>query len=131
MHRDMLTYPGAQGLILRKTRESMNNSTVLFYEREVVGKDTRVKHNRGQHRFEYANGSIVAYGGMKDEDQREQIRSIGQSGGVDRAWLEEATRFEQADFNELLARMRGSATPYTQIILTTTRIVRSTGLRRI
>lgn len=119
MHRDMLAYPGAQGLILRKTRESMNNSTVLSFERTVIGKDARVKHNRGQHRFEYSNGSIVAYGGMKDEDQREQIRSIGLAGGVDRAWLEEATRFEQADFNEILARMRGTATDYTQVILTT------------
>lgn len=119
MHRDMLLYPNAQGVILRKTRESMNNSTVLSFERTVIGKDARVKHNRGQHRFEYSNGSIIAYGGMKDEDQREQIRSIGLAGGVDRAWLEEATRFEKADFNELLARMRGTATPYTQIGLTT------------
>lgn len=119
MHRAMQRNEGAQGVILRKTRESMNNSTVLFYEREIIGKDKRVKHNRGQHRFEYDNGSIVAYGGMKDEDQREQIRSIGQSGGVDRVWLEEATRFEEADYNELLARMRGTATGYTQIVLTT------------
>lgn len=119
LHRDMLAYPGAMGVILRKTRESMNNSTVLFYARLIVGKDARVKHNRGQHRFEYSNGSIVAYGGMKDEEQREQIRSIGLAGGVDRVWMEEATRFEEADFNEILARMRGTATPYTQIILTT------------
>lgn len=109
----------AMGLILRKTRESMNNSTVLFYERAIVGKDDRVKHNRGQHRFEYSNGSIVAYGGMKDEEQREQIRSIGLAGGVDRVWMEEATRFAEADFNEIIARMRGGATAYTQIILTT------------
>lgn len=119
MHRDMLNSRRAMGLILRKTRESMNNSTVLFYEREIVNGDPRVRHNRSLHRFEYTSGSIVAYGGMKDEEQREQIRSIGLSGGVDRVWMEEATRFERADFNEILARMRGTATPYTQIILTT------------
>lgn len=120
MHRDMQRYHGAMGLILRKTRESMNNSTVLFYERMIVGKTPHVHHNRGQHRFEYEDsGSIVAYGGMKDEDQREQIRSIGQSGGVDRVWMEEATRFTEADLNEILARMRGTASDYCQIILTT------------
>lgn len=121
MHRDMLDYEGAMGLILRKTRESMNNSTVLFYEREIVGKmlNKRVKHNKSLHRFEYDTGSIVAYGGMKDEEQREQIRSIGQSGGLDRVWMEEANRFIEADLNEILARMRGIATPYTQIGLTT------------
>lgn len=120
MHRDMRRYNGAMGLILRKTRESMNNSTVLFYERMIVGKTPHVHHNRGQHRFEYEDsGSIVAYGGMKDEEQREQIRSIGLAGGVDRVWMEEATRFSEADLNEILARMRGSVSPYCQIILTT------------
>lgn len=107
------------GLMLRKTRESMNNSTVLNFEREIAGTDKRIHHNRGAHRFEYDNGSIIAYGGMKDEDQREQIRSIGLAGGVDRVWMEEATRFEESDFNEILARMRGHATAYTQIVLTT------------
>lgn len=121
IHRDMLVPKPrpAMGLLLRKTRESMNNSTVLFYEREIVGKNPDVKHNRSLHRFEYKDGSIVAYGGMKDEEQREQIRSIGLAGGVDRVWMEEATRFEEADYNEILARMRGTAFPYTQIILTT------------
>jgi PBSX family phage terminase large subunit len=56
---------------------------------------------------------------MKDEEQREQIRSIGQDGGLDRAWLEEATGFIEADFNEILARMRGTASPYCQVILST------------
>jgi phage terminase large subunit len=119
IHRDMLRYSGAQGVILRKTRESMNNSTVLSFDLQILQQDKRVHHNRGQHRFEYDNGSMIAYGGMKDDEQREQIRSIGLAGGVDRVWLEEANRFEEADFNELLARMRGIATPYTQIILTT------------
>lgn len=38
---------------------------------------------------------------------------------LDIAWLEEATRFSEPDFNELLARMRGNAAPWRQIILTT------------
>lgn len=120
MHRDMQSIKGMMGLILRKTRESMNNSTVLFYERKIVGlNNPHVHHNRSAHRFEYANGSIVAYGGMKDEEQREQIRSIGQDGGVDRVWMEEATRFAEADFNEILARLRGIASSYCQVVLTT------------
>jgi PBSX family phage terminase large subunit len=120
MHRDMQTYSGAMGLILRKTRESMNNSTVLFYERRIIGKTKHVHHNRGQHRFEYEDtNSIVAYGGMKDEEQREQVRSIGLDGGLDRVWMEEGTRFVEPDLNELLARMRGTASPYTQIVITT------------
>jgi PBSX family phage terminase large subunit len=117
VHGYMLKYPRAQGLMLRKTRESMVNSTVLFYERAVVGRTPFCTHVPSKHRFEYVNGSLLAYGGMKDEEQREQIRSIGQAGGVDIAWVEEATELSRADFDELLARMRGAAAPWRQVIL--------------
>lgn len=102
-------YPNATGVMLRKTRESMTNSTLLFYDRMVVGDDPYVKLKRNDKRFEYANGSILAYGGMKDQQQREAIRSIGLEGGVDIIWLEEAHLFTLDDFEELLPRMRGKA----------------------
>ncbi len=119
LHGFCKKYPGATALMLRKTRESMTNSTVLFMERKVIGNDPSVRHFPSKHRFEYSNGSILAYGGMKNEEQREQIRSIGQDGSVDIAWLEEANRFTEDDFNEVLARMRGKAAPWRQVILTT------------
>lgn len=119
IHAYCLKYPGAMGLMVRKTRQSMTNSTVLFMERKVIGNDPRVVHVPSKLRFEYANGSILAYGGMADEEQREQIRSIGQDGGLDIVWMEEATRFTEDDFNELLARMRGKAAPWQQIMLST------------
>ena len=119
LHAFCQRYPGAMALAARKTRESMLNSTVLQIERDVIGPDPHVRHLHSAHRFEYANGSILAYGGMADEAQREQIRSIGQQGGLDIAWLEEANRFTQDDFNEIIARMRGRAAPWRQIILTT------------
>jgi phage terminase large subunit len=119
VHGFLLHYPNATGLVVRKTRQSMVNSTVLFMERSVIGRDPRVRHLKADHRFEYRNGSILAYGGMADEEQREQIRSIGAAGGVDIAWMEEATRFEENDFNELLARMRGRAADWLQLILST------------
>lgn len=112
-------YPKAQGLVLRKTRESMQNSTTLFLERVVIGKDPKVLHVPSKSRFEYDNGSILTYGGMANEEQREQIRSVGQEGGVDIAWMEEANAFVEDDYNELLPRMRGKVAPWRQIILTT------------
>ncbi len=119
LHAYCQRYPGATVLALRKTRESMTNSVVLFLERSVIGPDPKVRHLRGAHRFEYTNGSILAYGGMANEDQREQIRSIGVTGGVDMVWLEEATGFIEDDYNEILARMRGQAATWRQIILST------------
>lgn len=116
----MLTYSGAMGLMLRKTRESMTNSTVLFFARTVANRyPDLITHKPSAHRFEYANGSILAYGGMKDDEQREQIRSIGQDGGLDIVWGEEANKLKLEDRQELITRMRGKAAPYTLEIYTT------------
>jgi len=119
LHAFCLMYPGAMALMLRKTRESMTNSTVLFMDRAIIAGATTVTHYPSKHRFEYSNGSILAYGGMADDQQREQIRSIGQGGAVDIVWMEEATGFTENDFNEVTARIRGNAASWRQIILTT------------
>lgn len=119
IHAYLLKYPRSTGVALRKTRQSMANSTILFLDRSIIGQDPRVRHIKTEHRFEYFNGSILAYGGMADEEQREQIRSIGIEGGIDILWMEEAIRFVEDDFNECLARMRGKAAPWQQILLCT------------
>jgi hypothetical protein len=82
-------------------------------------KNGMINHLSTEKRFEYANGSVLIYGGMASEEQREAIRSAGQEGGIDIAWMEEATQFEEADFNEVIARMRGTAASWRQIILST------------
>ena len=113
-----MKYSNATCLVLRKNRESMVNSTLLQIV-GVIGSTQIAKHNKNEHRFEFPNGSIIAYGGMKDDAQRQQIRSIGKDGSVDFAWMEEANAFNQEDFNEVLARMRGVAAPWRQILLST------------
>jgi len=119
LHGYCLKYPKAQALMLRKIRQSMTNSTVLFMERTVISNDPRVRHYPSKLRFEYHNGSLLTYGGMANREQREQVRSIGAAGGIDIAWMEEATGFTEDDYNEVLARMRGNAADWRQIILTT------------
>jgi phage terminase large subunit len=118
-HAFCMKYPNAMALAVRKTRQSMVNSTVLFIERTVIGRDPNVVHVPSKNRFEYDNGSILAYGGMADEEQRESIRSIGLDAGVDFIWMEEANKFLESDFNELLGRLRGKAAPWRQIALST------------
>lgn len=114
-------YPGVTVLMLRKTRESTTNSIVAFMKQTVIGAQLgkTVKHVVGESMFKYNNGSMLIYGGMKNDEQRERIRSIGGTGGVDFIWLEEATQFSEDDFNELLARMRGNVAGWRQILLTT------------
>jgi PBSX family phage terminase large subunit len=115
----MLKYPGATGLMLRKAREYASKSIVPFMRHTVIGQSGGVVYKKGDNTFEYANGSMLYVGGMRDESQREGVRSIGPEGGLDIVWIEEATQFTEQDYNEILARMRGTAAGWTQIILTT------------
>lgn len=114
----LLKYPGAMGLLVRKARDSLTNSTVLFYER-VITPGTGVKHIKTERQFRYPNGSLLVYSGMFDDAQREQVRSVGLAGGVDIAWMEEATAFSESDFDEVSGRLRGAAAGWRQLILTT------------
>jgi len=102
-------------MVLRKERVTLTNSTLPMLERQVFGDDPLVRHAPSRHRYEYANGSMLIYGGMADDEQRENVRSMS----LDIAWLEEATRFNEADYNELLARMRGNAASWRQIVAST------------
>jgi len=119
IHALAMKYPGSTSLIVRKARESMTNGTVPFFSTVIIGDDPRVRILPSKHRWEYANGSVVVWGGMYDAKQREAIRSIGVRGGVDFVWMEEATAFTEEDFNEILMRMRGNMAGWTQVILTT------------
>lgn len=119
LHGFCLKYPGAMALVLRKVKVSMTSGAVLMIARKIIGQDVHVRHLPSKSRFEYSNGSILAYAGLEDENQRDRLKSIGQDGAVDIAWMEEATEFEEADFNALLARMRGKAAPWRQIVLST------------
>lgn len=115
LHGYCLRYPNATAMVLRKERVTLTNSILPMLERDVIGSDPRVKHYPSKNRYEYANGSTLVYGGMADDEQRENVRSMS----LDIAWLEEATRFTEQDYNEMLARMRGNAASWRQIVLTT------------
>lgn len=116
----MWKYPGATGLVLRKAREFVNKSAVpMLYHSVMGGARSGIEQIKSNSLFRYPNGSMLWWGGMSDDDQREAVRSIGQEGGLDFVWMEEATAFTEEDFNEVLARMRGNAANWRQIILST------------
>ena len=121
IHGYLQKYAGATALVVRKTQASMTNSTLLFLQNEVIGpaSGNNIYHRKSEKRFEYPNGSILAYGGMFTEQQKESIRGVGSSGGLDIIWMEEATQFDESDFDELLFRLRGRAAPWRQVLLTT------------
>lgn len=122
IHAYCLTYPGATALIVRKTKTSLYNSVITMLKNSIMKEQLAngtVRHLSTASRFEYSNGSIIMYGGMQNEQQREAIRSAGAEGGIDIAWMEEAHQFEERDFEEIKGRIRGRAAPWRQIILST------------
>ena len=112
-------YAGATGLLLRKAREYAGKSIIPFLLQTVIGSDPLVLFRKGDNTFSYSNGSTLYIGGMRDDAQREGVRSIGPKGGLDIVWMEEASQFTETDYNEVTARIRGTAAPWTQVILTT------------
>jgi hypothetical protein len=117
-----LKYPGAFALLIRKVKTSMTSGAALFFEDEVaVSRAENIMsgalHLPSKSRFEYAKGSMAAYLGLEDAKQLQRLKSIGRQGGVDIAFMEEATEFTESDFNAVKARMRGRAAPWRQIIL--------------
>lgn len=120
MHAFLLKYPGATGLVVRKAREFVNRSCVPFLWSTVIGGEkSGVIFNKSDSIFTYPNGSVLFAGGMKDDSQREAVRSIGGKGGLDIIWMEEANAFTEQDYQELLVRLRGTAANWRQLILTT------------
>ena len=118
LHRFLAEAPQpATGLMLRKAREWASKSITPFMKQTVI--KGAADYKKSDMTFEYPNGSLLYIGGMRDDDQREAVRSIGGDGGLDIVWFEEANAFTQEDFNEILGRMRGKANGYTQILLTT------------
>ena len=118
MHGYMLKYPGAVGIALRKAREFASKSCVYALQ-TAIGDDPSVRWSPSDLMFHYANGSRIFIGGMQDEKQKQALRSINGDGSAGFVWMEEANAFSEDDFNEVLARLRGKAAPWVQVLLST------------
>jgi hypothetical protein len=119
LHALLMRYPESSGLLLRKTRSSLTNSSIVMMNNMIIGSDNRVSYRVSKNRWEYDNGSILIYSGMSSEEDSEKIRSAGLKGGIDFALLEEATQFNLKDYQEIRSRMRGDAGPFRQVMLCT------------
>ena len=67
-------YPGARMLIVRKTRESLTESVLVTWERDILGVDhplltKRPVLRRVRQSYDLGNGSVVAVGGMDKPDK--------------------------------------------------------------
>jgi phage terminase large subunit len=124
IHGFLLQYPGATAVVARKVEEDMDQGTINLFLDTVINIDhePRCRYQARKNRvvYEHPDGqySELLFKGMNTARQREGWKSLGQKGDADIIWLEEATEFEEEDFNYVLTRTRGRAAGWSQIILT-------------
>lgn len=106
-------YPGARCLIVRKTRESLTESTLVTWERDVLGphhpvllKNPTLRRVRQSYRF--ANGSTVVVGGM---DKPDKVLSSE----WDFIYCPEATDLNLVDWETLGGRLRAGVASFQQL----------------
>jgi phage terminase large subunit len=121
VHGFCLHYPNSTAVISRKAEDDMEVSTILLMLETVIDieNENRCTWHAKQKRISYENGSEIIFKGIWDDRARESLKSIGKDGAVDIWWMEEGSDFEEEDFNAVIARMRGKAADWTQIIVTT------------
>jgi phage terminase large subunit len=116
LHAMMLKYPGARGLIVRKTLASLGSTALVTYEQHVAKEhlaNGEVKWFGGSPKeaacYKYKNGSVIVVGGM---DKSMKIMSSE----YDVCYAQEATELLEADWEAITTRLRNGKIPYQQLI---------------
>jgi len=119
LHALMLKYPGARGLIVRKTRESLT-STGLVTFREHVAKEALSSglvvwyggSTAEPPQYRYANGSRIMVGGMDKPTKM-------MSSEYDVIFVQEAIELTVTDWESLTTRLRNGVLPCMQLLADT------------
>ena len=109
---------GMHCLVVRKDKDANADST----RAEIVSALTRIYGNDLTDHWDIPasrltltnkdNGNRFIFRGVKDEAQREKLKSITvPSGHLCRCWIEEATQLLPSDFDQIQTRMRGELPP--------------------
>lgn len=116
LHAMMLKYPGARGLIVRKTLASLGSTALVTFEEHVAKEhiaNGEVKWFGGSPKeaacYKYKNGSRIVVGGM---DKSMKIMSSE----YDVCYAQEATELLEADWEAITTRLRNGRIPYQQLI---------------
>lgn len=106
VHAVAVKYPGSRQIVLRKTRASLTNTTLITYKHLVLPPDTaEVIRDCAR----YFNGSQVDFGGL---DNPMRIMSSE----YDIAYVPEATELTEHDWESVTTRLRWGKLPYQQMI---------------
>lgn len=115
LNRLMWDFPNARALIVRKVRADLAQSTLVTFERDVLGEENALcagiqRENRQTYR--YQNGSLIVVGGM---DRAGKILSAE----YDFIYPAEATQFDLRDWETFVMRLRSGKMPFQQVLADT------------
>lgn len=111
-HNRMMAYPGARALIVRKVRADLAQSTLVTFERDILGFDNPIcagVQRSARESYRYPNGSEVVVGGM---DRPGRILSAE----YDLIIAAEAVQFSEEDWEFFVMRNRNGVIPFQQVI---------------
>lgn len=113
LHLCASKYPGMRGLIARKTRASLTDTTLVTFENAVLPAGSpiaRGPQREHRHSYRYANGSEIVVGGL---DKPSKIMSSE----YDLMVVDEGTELTEDDLESLTTRLRNGVMPYQQVIV--------------
>lgn len=109
-----MKYKGANLLCVRKIDESNRDSTYAELKKAITsifGRDWKLYWEATSSPLRLTcliTGAKIIFRGMKDDKQREKVKSITtEDGGITWIWIEEATELTEEDFDILDDRLRG------------------------
>lgn len=109
---------GIHCLVVRKDKDANADSTraeLISAIKAIFGDSWREEWDIPQGRLTLTNkrnGNMFLFRGVKDESQREKLKSISvPQGKIERVWIEEATQLLEHDFLQIDTRLRGELPP--------------------
>jgi len=113
VHIMLSKYPGARGLLVRKTLESLKTSGLVTYTQKILHPLADISFFGGNAQepphYRYPNGSKLMLGGM---DKPKKVMSTE----YDVIYVQEATELTEEDWESLTTRLRNGVMPYQQLI---------------
>jgi len=110
LHLLCIKYPGMQGAIVRKTKESMYGSVLQTFDKVIAGSKVVAYGNKKVERYIYPNGSVLWVGGM---DHPSRILSSER----DIIYVNQAEELTEDEWETLTTRTtgRGAIIPHPQL----------------
>ncbi len=118
LHYICVNNPKTRALLIRKTRESLTESSLVTYEDQVLGDEWKYLSDgakrESRHAYHYPNGSELIVAGLtqSNKDNRAKVLSTE----YDLIYVPECIELQSDEWDKLSLRARNGALPYQQII---------------